>query len=253
MKHCYGWRPDLPDARDRYFSAPLGVLQALPSEADLRPGCPSVYDQGQLGSCTANAIAGAHECDQRRQKVPEPFTPSRLFIYYNERVIENTVRYDAGARLRDGFKSIAASGVCPESQWKYDVGAFARKPSAACYRAALAHQALSYERLQQTLAQLRGCIAAGFPFAFGFSVHESFESEEVARTGIVPLPSRGEPVLGGHAVLAVGYNDRQQRFTIRNSWGDTWGAKGYGFMPYSYLTETDLAADFWTLRLVEPG
>ena len=251
MHHFYGWRPDIPDSRDQYFSAPLRVLQTLPRRADLREACPPVYDQGSLGSCTANALAAAHEFDQRRQALPRPFAPSRLFIYYNERVIEKTVPYDAGARLRDGFKTIARNGVCPESEWPYDIAAFSRKPTAACYKAALRHQALSYQRLQQTPAQLKGCIADGYPFAFGFAVHESFESDEVARTGVVPLPAKGEAVLGGHAVLAVGYEDASQAFIIRNSWGTQWGESGYGYMPYSYLTDNDLSADFWTLRLVE--
>ena len=113
----YGWVPDLPDARDYMYAAPLQVLTGLPPKVDLRPQCPPVLDQGALGSCTANAIANAHLFDQRKQKAKQPFLPSRLFIYYNERVMEGTVHSDAGAMIRDGIKSIAKQGTCAEKQW----------------------------------------------------------------------------------------------------------------------------------------
>ena len=250
-KFGYGWKPDLPDTRDRAFSAPLGVLRALPPRVDLRPKCPPVVNQGQLGSCTANAIAGAHYFDQKKQHASKPFQPSRLFIYYNERRMEHTIPVDNGAYIRDGFKSISNEGVCPETMWKYNVNQFTTKPSTAAYKEALNHQAMQYMRLQQTLGQLKGCIASGFPFVYGFTVYESFESAEVARTGMVPLPSDGESVLGGHAVMAVGYDDTKLRFIVQNSWGTGWGDKGFFYMPYSYLTDADLAADFWTVRTVE--
>ena len=98
---------------------------------------------------------------------------------------------------------------------------------------------------------MKGCLASGFPFVFGFTVYESFESQEVAKTGMVPMPAAGESVLGGHAVLAVGYDDGHQRFIVRNSWGTGWGMQGYFTMPYAYLTERDLSSDFWTIRLVQ--
>lgn len=249
-KFAFGWRPDLPDTRDQAYSAPLGVLKALPPKVDLRPQCPPVVNQGSLGSCTANAIASAHYFDQKKQGAPQPFQPSRLFIYYNERSMEGTIPVDAGARIRDGFKSIGQEGVCPESLWKYVIPQFATRPPAAAYQTALDHQAIQYMRIQQTLGQLKGCLADGFPFVYGFTVYESFESPKVANSGIVPLPN-GEAVLGGHAVMAVGYDDAKQFFIVQNSWGTGWGDKGYFYMPYSYLTDTDLAADFWTVRTVE--
>ena len=247
----FGWRPDLPDTRDRAYSAPFGVLQALPPKMDLRPKCPPIVNQGALGSCTANAIASAHFFDQKKQAAKKPFQPSRLFIYYNERKMEGTIPVDSGAYIRSGFKSIAKEGVCPESIWKYTIPQFTTKPPAVTYKDALKHQALQYMRVQQTLGQLKGCIASGFPFVYGFTVYESFQSPSVASTGIVPLPSNGEAVLGGHAVMAVGYNDAKQYFIVQNSWGTGWGEKGYFYMPYSYLTDVDLAADFWTVTTVE--
>jgi len=247
----YGWIPDVPDVRDHLFSAPLPTLLTLPPKSDLRAKCPPVLDQGQLGSCTANAIANAHLFDQMKQKAVDAFSPSRLFIYYNERVMEHTVNEDSGAMIRDGIKSIAKQGVCAEKVWPYVIARFTRRPPAACFRAALQHQALSYQRLLQTVSQMKGCLASGFPFVFGFTVYESFEAEAVAKTGTVPLPAPTEGVLGGHAVMAVGYDESKQRFLAMNSWGTKWGDRGFFTMPYAYLTSDDLAADFWTVRIVE--
>lgn len=255
----YGWVRDLPDHRDHLYAAPPEALTALPPSADLRRQCPPVYDQGQIGSCTANAIAASHEFVQMKDAMaaPAPFTPSRLFIYYNERALEGTVGSDSGAQIRDGIKSIAHQGVCREDPtWPYDGDPFPPnnkltvKPPQTAYTEAAKYTAVQYQRVPQVLSQLKGCLASGFPFAFGFTVYESFESPEVAKTGIVPLPQSTEQVLGGHAVLAVGYDDAQQRFVVRNSWGAGWGIQGYCEMPYLYLTDSSLASDFWTVRLV---
>ena len=245
----YGWIPDLPDHRDRLFTAPPDIV--LPPRVDLREGCPPVYDQGELGSCTAHAIAGAVEFVMRRQGIADTFTPSRLFIYYNERVIEGTVDEDAGAMLRDGIKSVARLGAPHESLWPYDIANFREKPASPVYRDGLLHQALLYRRVAQTPHQLKACLAAGFPFVFGFAVYESFESASVTRTGRVPTPGPREALLGGHAVLAVGYDDRAGVFFVRNSWGSAWGDRGYCTMPYAYLCDTNLSDDFWTITLVE--
>jgi C1A family cysteine protease len=251
MPGRFGWIPDLPDHRDHMFAAAREVLTALPAAMDLRPQCPKeVYDQGQLGSCTGNAIAGAIEFDEIKQKAADIFTPSRLFIYYNERVVEGTVNSDAGAQIRDGIKTVAKQGACHEQIWPYDITKFRAKPSKAAYTDGTKHTAVQYQRLIQSLTEMKGCLAAGYPFVFGFTVYESFESASVAKTGIVPYPSTGEKVLGGHAVLAVGYDDASQRFIVRNSWGSGWGMKGYFTSPYSYLTDNNLADDFWTIRMV---
>ena len=246
----YGWIPDLPDHRDHVYAAPLAALGPLPPRLDLRAGCPPVYDQGELGSCTANAIAGALEFDQMKQGQPGAFVPSRLFIYYNERVIEGTVDEDAGAMLRDGMKTVAKDGAPHERLWPYIISKFRTRPSLTSYTDAARHPAVLYQRLTQDLTQLKGCLAAGFPFVFGFSVYESFESETVAKTGHAPMPEPSERQLGGHAVLAVGYDDSREWFVVRNSWGSHWGINGYFTMPFTYLVDNNLSDDFWTVRAV---
>ena len=243
----YGWLPDLPDHRDLMYSAIKPSLAALPSRIDLRATCSPVENQGNLGSCTANALAGAVEFLELKDDLPL-VTVSRLFIYYNERVIEGTVNQDSGAFIRDGVKSLAKQGVCPEEEWPYRIASFKNKPTAKCYSDAQKHQITSYYRIS-TVDEMRTCLADGFPFVFGFTVYSAFESATVARSGVVNMPGPDETVVGGHAVLAVGYDDSQNRFTVRNSWDTDWGMKGYFTMPYNYLDPAkNLADDFWTIR-----
>lgn len=246
----YGWMPDLPDQRDHFYAALPEVMVTLPPSIDLRAQCPDVYDQGQLGSCTANAIGAAMQFDEIKQKFPNVFMPSRLFIYYNERAIEGHVNTDSGAQIRDGIKSISKLGDCPETLWPYDISKFTQKPPQTCYSQAKKYRAVSYQRLVRDLNQFKGCLAAGYPFVFGFTVYQSFESQQVAQTGHVQMPSSGEQIVGGHAVLAVGYDDANQWFLVRNSWGSNWGIKGYFTMPYAYLLNGNLSSDFWTVRVI---
>lgn len=246
----FGWIPDLPDARDLLFAAPSPVQKDVPPKIDLTAQCPPAYDQGQLGSCTGNAIAAAFEFDLMKQHLTD-FKPSRLFIYYNERVIEGTVASDAGAQIRDGIKSVASTGVCSETEWPYDITKFAEKPTDKCFADAAKHKVVLYQRLIQDLNTMKGCIASGYPFVFGFTVYQEFEGAEVAKSGVVPMPKARERAIGGHAVMAVGYDDNAEQFTVRNSWGTAWGQKGYFKMPYAYLSNHRLAGDFWTIRTVQ--
>ena len=245
----YGWLPDRPDQRDMYYSAIAAPPKKLPSSVDLRPACSSVENQGQLGSCTANALVGNLEFLEK--KTGKPATDlSRLFIYYNERALEGNVDQDSGAMIRDGIKTLAKQGVCDEGRWPYVTTKFSVKPPAACYKQGLQHQITSYHRVV-TLQEMRMCLAEGYPFVFGFTVYESFESPAVAKTGRLNLPKPSEKSLGGHAVMAAGYDDATKRFLIRNSWGTDWGMKGYFTIPYAYLDNRNLSDDFWTIRAVE--
>jgi C1A family cysteine protease len=176
--------------------------------------------------------------------------PSRLFIYYNERLIEGTVGSDAGAQIRDGIKTVARDGFCSEAMWPYDVVLFSERPPENCYTAAYQERVSQYLRLDRELVPLLTCLASGYPFVFGFSVYESFESDLVRETGMVELPHADEVLVGGHAVVAAGYRLHDRRFIVRNSWGPSWGIDGYFTMPFDYLTDPHLAADFWTIRKV---
>jgi len=218
----------------------------------LRKRMPPVYDQGQLGSCTANSVGAIVEFNELKQKEPGATTPSRLFIYYNERVMEGTVREDSGAEIRDGIKSVAQVGVPPETLWPYDVTKFAKKPPAAAYEDARKHEVLRYARVAQDSIALQNVLATGFPISFGFTVYTSFESD-VGSDGVVPMPQPHEKVLGGHAVVATGYKmiKGQLHFECRNSWGPGWADHGYFWMPDAYLTSGSLASDFWVIEQVE--
>ena len=154
---------------------------------------------------------------------------SRLFIYYNERAIENSVGSDSGAEIRDGIKTLATQGCCPETEWPYIISKFTQKPVANCYTDAKKHIIQSYYRVN-TLNDMQTCIASGYPFVLGFTVYESFESQQVANTGIVPMPAPGEQVLGGHCVMAMAYDNSTQRFMCENSW-DQLGNEGVFYYP----------------------
>ena len=251
-KYGTGWKKDIPDARDFKFKK-VGMLRAalLPSSVDLRPNCPAVYDQLSLGSCTGNGIAAVHQIAQMKQKLTDAFMPSRLFIYYGEREMEGTIEQDSGAQIRDGIKFVAATGVCPENIWCYEPSRFTIKPNEECYSIAKGHTVSSYERLDNTnINQLKLCLSDGYPIVFGTTLYESFENENVASTGMVPMPKDDERIIGGHCMTIVGYLDSIQCFIVRNSWGDSWGKDGYCFIPYAYLTDGDIADDFWTIKLV---
>jgi C1A family cysteine protease len=248
----YGWHRSLPDMRDHMFSAHRAMLNKTPDLVDLSPKMPPVYDQGQLGSCTANASGAAFEYDQIKQGIPA-WTPSRLMIYYLERLMEGTVGEDAGAQIRDALKVLSKYGVCPESHWPYNVDKFKMKPDVQDFKIASMNQALRYASVNQTQADFEAVLASGYPIIGGFTVYSGFESAEAEKTGIVPMPKPKERNQGGHAILIVGYDRPKQQFIVRNSWGASWGLKGYFKIPYAYFLNPKLADDFWVLYSVEDG
>lgn len=239
----YGWQPDIPDKRDFLYQAIRPVIR-LPKAVDLCSGCSEIEDQGRLGSCTAQALAGNLEFLDKKIDA-QYIDVSRLFIYYNERLLMDTVEYDSGASLRIGIKTLKNYGACAETLWPYQISLFDDKPPEKCYADAKEHTIISYHRING-LSEMLACLGEGYPFVFGFTVYESFESPKVAATGEVAMPKKKEKSIGGHAVMAAGYNLAKKRFLVRNSWGTKWGKKGYFTMPFEYL-ET-LAADFWTIR-----
>lgn len=221
-------------------------LTSLPPSVDLQPSCPPVYDQGSLGSCTANAVAGAY-CFER-MKAGLPFiTPSRLFIYWNERVMEGDPMNDDGAYGSDGIISLETLGVPDESLWPYDESQFDVQPSSDAFAAALANK-VRQRQVVTTLEGIKGALADNHLVAFGISIYESFESDDVAQNGIVPDPTPTEGFLGGHAMVIVGYDDATQRFKVRNSWSDAWGLSGYCTISWNYMMAA--ASDFEVITAI---
>jgi C1A family cysteine protease len=243
VKRKYTCKKDRPDIHDYGFKASKPRTGPLPKSVDLRSKMSPVVDQGQLGSCTANAIVsglweylwlGVGNILQRF---------SRLFLYYFERFVEGTVKDDSGAEIRDGMKILSKYGVCPESIWPYIIKKFTNKPVKKAIDAAGKYKIFEYRRING-LDELKAALADGQPVVFGFNVYQSFESDDVAKTGIVSMPKDGESLLGGHAVLAVGFDDTKGQVIVRNSWGDSWGDKGYFYMPYEVFNK--LVMDMWT-------
>lgn len=245
LKTNWGWLPDIPDVRD-YLFTPEAPGAGIAETVDLSPKCSPIEYQANLGSCTAHAVIGALEYLEN-VATGQIINLSRLFVYYNERVIENTVNLDSGAQLRDGMKALNTYGVCPEEKWPYIISKFKAKPPDEAYLDASQHKITSYERIT-TFDDMKKCLNEGFPFVFGFITYESFKSSEIAQTGILNMPRLGEKIAGGHAVLAVGYDEPSQRFLIRNSFGASWGIKGHFTIPYAYLQDPNLSSDFWVIR-----
>src|SRR5947209_7899159 len=247
----YGWKPSLPDLRDHIADA---SELAVRDEVDPRGELPPVFDQGQLGSCTANAVAGAVEYDAKLNGT-DPGALSRLWIYYYERKIEGSpADQDTGAYGRDGFKVCKTVGVPLESDWPYDVSKFSQEPPASLADEARQHRISNYRSVPRNLDSIKAVLSNRQTMAFGLTVYESFESAEVAKTGIVPMPARGERTLGGHEVLLVGYLKSEPNYgLVRNSWGTGWGLQGYFLMPWAYLMDANLASDFRTVRRPAAG
>lgn len=238
-RHSYTWLPDTPDRNDYPFIATVDA-GSLPLIVDLRQQMSPVEDQHEMESCTADALTNAMEFLHPGQDF------SRMFLYYNERVVEGTISKDAGAFTRSGLKVLQRHGVPPESVWAFDERLLRRRPPRQVYEAASKYKIKEYRRLN-TLDEMLSCLAQGQPFVFGFSVYQSFESDDTTRTGIVRMPMLGEKSLGGHLTLAAGYDMNKRAVLFKNSYGTSWGDAGYGWIPFEYLTDRNLSDDFWTL------
>ena len=281
-----GWRPDLPDIRDLTFESAkipeklknLGETESvksllkkakadkaplkLPTSVDLRAWCAPIEDQGSLGSCTANAGVGMLEFYERKA-FGTHIDASRLFLY---KATRNLLKWtgDTGAYLRSTMAAMALFGAPPEKYWPYNIASFDVEPPAFCYAFGQSYQSSSYYRLDPPgttkavlLSRIKTNLAANLPSMFGFTVYNSISQANT--TGKIPYPASGDSVAGGHAIMAVGYNDTMKikntkagsteytgALLIRNSWGAGWGAAGYGWLPYQYVLGS-LAVDWWSL------
>jgi len=242
----YLLKKDSHDLRDKVYSAIIEHAGQLPACVDLRSLCSPVVDQGALGSCTANAIASGLREFLLLQAKHTLVPLSRLFLYYEERKLENTINEDSGAMIRDGMKVLQTMGVCPEAEQPYNIAKFTKAPTAKDIADAVKYKISEYHRVT-SLTLLKATLFANQPVVVGIDVYESFESDAVATTGVVPMPVADEQLLGGHAVLAVGYDDTKKQVIVRNSWGAGWGDKGYFYLPYDYFATH--VSDMWTSKV----
>ena len=287
QKFRMGWLPDYPDFRDytvehnqvasrlkalgqkesvKAMLSKVGVAKrpktSLPDSVDLKEWCSPIEDQGELGSCTAQAGVALVEYFERRA-FGKHIDASRLFLY---KATRNMLHWtgDTGAFLRSTMGAMTLFGVPPEEHWPYDVANCDEEPPAFCYAFAQNYQAISYYRLDPPstskdalLKQIKTNLAGGLPSMFGFTVYSSIS--QGSTTGKIPYPTSGESILGGHAVVAVGYDDAMKiknnnpggtettgAVLIRNSWGTDWGNNGYGWLPYEFVSR-GLAVDWWSL------
>ena len=241
----YHWVKDKIDTRDHPYQLTNKTQSNI---VDLRQYCSLIENQGNLGSCTGQAIAGAIELLHKRQN--RTLDISRLFIYYYERVLIGTVNYDSGAYIRDGIKVCYKYGAPTENLWPYNIRKFRTVPQKTALIDAAKRKVTSYLRAAD-FNQVIDAITSGYPVTIGFSVYSSFNTNTVARTGIMPYPNvNKERLLGGHAVLLVGYNKDNNTFIARNSWGTRWGDKGYFYMPFQVIQNNRMSSDFWVIKSI---
>lgn len=254
------WVRDSIDHRDLSYGIVVNPHPAivLPPSADLRPNDTPIMDQGQIGSCTSQAWGGLMDfiqmADIKKNQLNAPevfkntFDPvSRLFIYYNERVLEGDPGQDGGAQLRDGAMALMRWGVCEETLWPYDPNQIFVMPNQAAFLEAAKRKITTCMKLH-TPFDFKHCLSSGNPIVFGATLFDSFESDQVAANGIVPMPTQYDSPIGGHATMIVGYDDAKQWYIVRNSWGNGWGDKGYFYLPYAYAHNSQWCSDFWTAK-----
>ena len=252
-KYKLNYKFSPPDKNDIKLNVPLRSSSSLPSVVSLKEHWGDLLDQGSLGSCTSNTVAGCiRYCVLKNNN--KLFHPSRLFIYYNGRCLPGyDVNQDTGLFIRDGYKSVNKNRVCTEELWEYDISKFTVKPPNKTYKQATElNNHFTYFNVNQDLFTIKSCLAEGYPISFGLILYDSFMTEQVKKTGQVPLPNVYiENIIGGHAITIVGYDDKKKIFTIANSWSTDWGDKGFCYIPYDYILDPSFASDFWTVRVYD--
>lgn len=245
MAPGYGCRPDLRDARDYlWLPSPDDIL---PDRVNLSQYMPGVLDQGQSGSCTAHGVTEALRFIIKKSGNPDR-SLARLQLYYDSRALEGVADVDAGAEIRDVIKCARTIGVAHEAFWPFVLDKLTTKPPANVYEDALTFEAITYQRVTVDPNHVKAAIATGYPVVIGLTLYDSFEGDDVAKTGVVPMPNlQTESPAGGHCMLAYGYGDHPGYFTVRNSWGPQWGDKGDCYIPESLIGTSLYGADYWRI------
>lgn len=247
MERRYGWKRDIPDNRDILYALSARKV-AYPSSIDLRGQMPPIYDQRDTSSCTAQAIAACIQSAQKRSSLTD-MMPSRLFIYYNERVMCGTVNEDSGAYIRDGIKACNIYGLTDEKYWPFDTRKITTRPNQMVYDVAIKERIRFYASVQNThVNNIKLALSHSNAVIFGFEVYEKFETKTFDDNTVLKTPGWRERPIGGHAALIVGYDDAKKAFLVRNSWGADWGMNGYWWMSYDYVI-SEFCSDFWVIRL----
>lgn len=245
-KRVYPVKLGQPNPLHQKYNAATPVV--IPAVVDWTDQFPSVDDQGQTSSCTAHGICGSLE----RLEIVEKETYvklSRDFVYYGERAIEHDTNKDAGAMISNGIRFVCTTGVPPEAEWQFTDADLFAKPTLEAYKDASLHKGLQPYSVAQVPNEIQHALASGNTIIFGISVYESLESDEVAKTGVVPMPGADEQCEGGHCIVLVGYDKGKQLYKFRNSWGN-WGDGGYGYLPFDYVHSETMASDFWIISKI---
>ena len=248
-KKGMGYKKSSYDPRDYMIKRTKSAFTNLPSHYDsISKHIPEVTDQGETSSCTLHASVMAMRYERIIHKLKDERL-SRMFGYYMVRLLENDVDKDDGAEIRDVFKVLNTYGLPPESEWAFEMDNLYKQPPQNVMTDAKNIKASMYYNVKQTLNDFKACMFEGYPVVFGTDLYDAFESDAVAKSGLVPLPNWKDTPIGGHALLCVGYDDSKKLFKVLNSWSDTWGDHGYCYFPYDYLMNPDHTSDVWTLRM----
>jgi len=247
----YGWRWCPALLHDIFHPKPSAdQIKSIPQSVDLRGKCPEVYNQGNIGSCASNATAAAIQFDQMKQST-SVFMPARLFIYYNARVLNGTPYIDSGTTMHEAIQALLQEGVCPEVEWPYIALKLAVTPTPECYDDAKKCKPAEIKWVEQNQQAITLLLSTGYVVLCGIMVYASFEDPSVTLSGMIPMPQAGEKLKGGHAIVLVGYDIAKRVFIFRNSWGTIWGDEGYGYIPFDYILDPRLAAEFATITTIK--
>tara|TARA_B110000208_G_C11799546_1_gene441260 strand:- start:2051 stop:2863 length:813 start_codon:yes stop_codon:yes gene_type:complete len=243
----YGWIPDHPNYNDNTYDAPIKNL-LINRKIDLRLNCPGICNRKNIGSSVAHAICYVYEYNIIKHDMNNIFIPSKLFLYFNQRLLKHTQEFDCGSSIRDGLSILDKIGICSEVVYPYDISLIYDKPSDEIYEEASHNKGIEYYKIKPIITNIKTLLQDSIPIIFGFGIYSSFENQVSDNGFTIKIPQENEKFIGGSCGVCVGFNDEKQAFIIMNSKGVEWGDKGYFYMPYLYLTNNNLCSNFWIIK-----